>query len=71
MPTSGKLDSVISVGEYDEAIQSFEEKAPGASGISKRYIVEAGGNVKQTLLHILMRPWRLDTSRSHGWMRKS
>ena len=52
MPTLGELDSVISVGEYDEAVQYFEEKAPGDSGISKRYIVETGGSVKQTPLHI-------------------
>ena len=51
LPLDG-LDEVITPGEMLHCLESFGEKAPGASGISKRYIVEAGPVVHLQLLCI-------------------
>ena len=52
LPTNRGMDSVIQIDEYDKTFKSFKEKAPCSSGISKSYIVVAGDNIKQTMLHI-------------------
>jgi len=51
LPLDG-LDEVITPEEMLHCLESFGEKAPGASGISKRYIVEAGPVVHLQLLCI-------------------
>ena len=48
LPMEG-LDAFVSPSEMLAALNSFKEKAPGASGISKRYIVEAGPVIHMAL----------------------